>query len=318
MTTRVIVPLDLSATAEAALPLARRLAAQFNAAVTLVTVLEVPASLGRYAQDSGSSRAANGASTKPLLSATPESPYGNWAAGMESSPSKRQIETLANETAAAERYLETVARSFEIDHVERVVRYGNPAERILDVAETRDDPVIVLASHGRSGIGRALIGSMAARVVQGARHPVFIVRARNGASDQDLEQPFKEILIPVDGSSFAERTIPVVAKLFQDEATQLRLLNVVETPRFTNKVQQEDYARWLAEQVTKSDMPASWEVTEGTPSAEINAAAARHDVDLIAMSTHGRTGFDRFMLGSVAERVLQQAERPLLLVPARQ
>ncbi len=317
MTTRLIVPLDLSATAEAALPLARRLAKQLNAEVTLVSILEVPSSFGHYVETPTTTRLDDGATGFRRTSTIPDSPYGQWSGWSSSEPSAKQVEEVAEETAAAERYLTTVGRSFECDHVEKVVRFGSPAERILEVAETRDNPLIVLASHGRTGIGRAIIGSVASRVVQAARHPVFVVRARNGNDQQDPDTPFSSALVPVDGSTFAERAIPQLSKLFEGAGMKLNLLYVIETPRFANKGHAEEYAKWLANQVSEADLPAGYEVTEGRPSDEINAAAARHDVDMIAMSTHGRTGFDRFVLGSVAERVLHVSERPLLLIPAR-
>lgn len=317
MTTRIIVPLDLSGTAEAALPLARRLTKQLNARVTLVSVLEAPASFGGHVQSSGASHTASDPTAPQMTAEMPTSPYGNWMGWSASEPSARQVEEVAEETASAERYLATIASSFDTDHVETVVRFGNPAERILEVAESRDTPLIVLASHGRTGIGRAIIGSVASRVVQASRHPVFVVRASSATMDDDPGKPFTSALVPVDGSSFGERAIPQLSSLFDGADMTLHLIYVIETPRFANKGHAEDYVKWLSTQVSEQDMPAGWEVTEGRPSDEITKAADRHEVDLIAMSTHGRTGLDRFVLGSVAERVLHITERPLLLIPAR-
>jgi nucleotide-binding universal stress UspA family protein len=317
MTRRIIVPLDLSATAEAALPLARRLARQLGAQVTLVAVLEVPASFGHHVQEDATPRRAASAAAAPPPGPTPSSPYGSWTGWSSFEPSAKQIDEVARETTEAERYLTTIGRSFEADHVETVVRFGSPAERILELSETRDNALVVLASHGRSGIGRAIVGSVAARVVQNSRQPVFLVRARDGAQDDQIDKPIESILVPVDGSTLAERAIPTISSLFKHETAHIHLLHVIESPRFAIKSQAEEYTNWLATQISESGTPASAEVTEGRPSDEINGAAARKDVDLIAMSTHGRTGLNRVVLGSVAERVLHNAERPLLLVPAR-
>ncbi len=317
MTTRIIVPLDHSAVAESALPLARRLEQQLGARVTLISVLDVPSSFGGYVRSPEARETPFDAVPRQPSAAMPQSPYGNWTGWSGSEPSAKQIEEVANETTEAEKYLQQIATTFESDHVETIVRLGRPAERILDAAESREDSIIVLASHGRSGIGRAVVGSVTARVVQAANRPVFVVRASEGSSGEGIYDEIRNILIPVDGSTLSEQAIPVVAGMFKGEGSRVHLLNVIETPRFANSAQAEGYTKWLAEQVTESGIAASWEVTKGWPADQINRVAATQDVELIAMSTHGRTGLNRFALGSVAERVLHDADRPLMLAPMR-
>lgn len=319
MTTRLIVPLDQSSVAESVLPLARRLASQLGAAVTLVSVIDVPDSFAGYVRKSGPSATELAEQTASAIraTATPPSPYGTWSGWSNLQPSQGQVEEVANETAAAERYLRAIADTFDAEHVETLVRLGQPAERILDLAERRQNPMIVLASHGRSGIGRAVLGSVAVRIVQGATCPVMVMRASESATGHGQYRQIQRILVPVDGSTHSERAVPVVAKHFASPDTRVHLLNVVDTPRFANKAHMQEYVRWLADQVSEKDIVASWEVTEGAPSRQIIEVADRHDADLIALSTHGRTGIDRFVLGSVAERILHISERPLLLIPAR-
>lgn len=317
MAARILVPLDQSSVAESALPLARRLARQLDARVTLISVLNVPRSFGSYVrtQDEPPPQATESAGVP--TSATPQSPYGGWNGWSWSEPSAEQINDVAERTSEAERYLAKIANTFESDHVETIVLYGQPADRLLGAAESRDGAIIVLASHGRSGVGRAVVGSVAARVVQAARNPVFMVRATKGADGSGEYGPINRILIPVDGSTFSEQAIPVVAQLFKSDDLQAHLLQVLEAPVYASRPQADGYTAWLAEKVSGADMPASWEVTEGDPANQINAVAKKVGVDLVAMSTHGRTGLNRFVLGSVAERVLHNAERPLLLIPAR-
>jgi nucleotide-binding universal stress UspA family protein len=316
MTVRIIVPLDQSATAESALPLARTLASQLGGRITLISVLDVPSSLSHYTrgQERDFSREEIGRSS---LDAVPDSPYGNWGGWSGSEPSAKQVEEIASETASAEQYLNAIAETFDGTQVEKVVKFGKPAERILEAAESRDNSIIVLASHGRTGIGRVVIGSVAARVVQSAHNPVFVVRARRGVSGAGMATPIRKVLAPVDGSTFAERTIPVLNKYFGKNESEISLLYVIETPRYANQAQAEEYVKWLARKVSEEGVSASHTVREGSPPDQILAASSDLGADLIAISTHGRSGLDRFVLGSVAERVLNEADVPVMLVPAR-
>jgi nucleotide-binding universal stress UspA family protein len=318
MNPRIIVPLDQSSVAESALPLARTLMKQLNARITLLAVLDVPSSFGRYvrAPERTHVGAEQGQARMPS-EATPQSPYGNWTGWSGSEPTAKQIEEVSSEMSAAERYLSAIAETFDSDTVETVVRFGRPAERILQTAESRDDAMIVLASHGRSGLGRAVVGSVASRVVQAATRPVFVVRAMRNANGAGEFSPIERVLVPVDGSAFSEQAIAVITEMFKGHDVKMHLLNVIETPRFANQAQSEGYIRWLGEQITETGGSATWQVTQGNAADQINTISSDQDSNLIAMSTHGRTGLDRFVIGSVAEKVLQEAERPLLLIPAR-
>lgn len=316
MTARIIVPLDQSAVAESALPLARTLATQLGGRVTLISILDVPAGFAHYVRDPERDHSAAEIG-RTQYNSVPDSPYGNWGGWSGSQPSAKQVEEIASETASAEQYLDAIAKTFDGVQVETMVRFGNPAERILEAAESRDSAMIVLASHGRTGVGRAVIGSVAARVVQAAHNPVFVVRARRGGSGAGMAEPIRKILVPVDGSSFAERALPVVSQYFKGGDTRVDLLYVIEVPRYANQAQAGEYVKWLANKVSEENLPTGYEVQEGSPTAQIIEASNNLDVDLIAMSTHGRSGLDRFVLGSVAERVLHEADRPLLLIPAR-
>jgi nucleotide-binding universal stress UspA family protein len=317
MTARIIVPLDQSSVAESVLPLARTLTKQLGARVTLLSVLDVPASFGHYVRTPERGTVTAEAPRRMPADTTPQSPYGNWTGWRQNEPTAKQVEQISNETAGAERYLSAIAETFDTDDVEKVVRFGRPAERILEAAESRDNALIVLASHGRGGLGRVVIGSVTVRVVQAATSPVFVVKARKGTNGTGELSPIKNVLIPVDGSAHSEQAIAIASQLFNKGEMRAHLVNVIETPRFANGAQSEDYVRWLAEKVKESGVQATFEVLKGAPADQINDAAERHDVDLVAMSTHGRTGLDRFVIGSVAERVLHETERPLLLIPAR-
>jgi nucleotide-binding universal stress UspA family protein len=311
MARRIIVPLDRSEVAEAAVPVARGLARQLDLPITLVSVLEVPRQFAAYFPGQGRSetRLEGIPRDAPVSTA---SPYGRWTGWTSQQPSERQLNRVAKETAEAEQYLRKIAGQFEGMTVEVTVQYGSPADGILHTSERRDDSPIVIASHGRSGIGRALLGSVATRVVQASAAPVFVVRG--GADLPGDTYEVHNVLAPVDGSGYSEFAVKAAIDMFGSKGLSLHLLHSVQDPEFAEKAHAEEYLRWLAERCGTESMTVTTEVCEGRPDSEINRVAADRNVDLIVLATHGHTGVDRFVLGSVAERVLRNAERPLMMV----
>ena len=313
MTHRIIIPLDHSSIAESVLPFAHRLVEQIGASVTLLSVLDVPSSFAYHVRGGDRPEPAQ-VPTSEHREPLPQSPYGAWTGWTSNEPSAKQIDEIARETSDAEKYLKGIAETFGDTHVETLVRYGHPAERILNTAEQRDNSVIVLASHGRSGIGRALIGSVASRVVQAATVPVFVQRAADSREASGDVPEIRKVIVPVDGSAFSEQALPALENILGAEKTEVHLISVIETPRFANKAQSQGYVAWLAEQIAQSGFAVTHSVTEGTPSREVNRAANAQGADMIAMTTHGRSGLDRFVLGSVAERILHESTLPILLI----
>ena len=135
---------------------------------------------------------------------------------------------------------------------------------------------------------------------------------------------FKKILVPVDGSAVAEAVLPRVtelAKALNAEVTVLRVAGahvfpgVDPTEAEVQVVREaEAYVEALAGQLSRQGLAARAVVRYGHPAAEIVGHAARDKVDLVAMSTHGRSGLNRLLMGSVAEAVVRNASTPVLLV----
>jgi len=137
---------------------------------------------------------------------------------------------------------------------------------------------------------------------------------------------YKRILIPLDGSALAEAVLPHVEGLAKSSAAELVLLRVAFAHMLPGadpieaqvaRVQEaENYVADLAKRLQEKGVSAEAKVRYGDPAEEILDHAARDHIDLIAMSTHGRTGLKRVVLGSVAENVLRSAPVPMLLVRA--
>lgn len=309
MASRIVVSLDRSDVSERALPLARALARQLDAPVTLVTVLDVPASLARFG--SASAPPVDAARLDPMAQ---RAPYGRWSGWTSTEPSSRQLERVATETREAEKYLNRIAETFGDTHVEISVQFGRPDERILQVAEQRGDSIIVIASHGRSGISRALIGSVASRVARAATKPVFVVRCTNEYSGREDENVISSALFPVDGSEISEQTVTRAQQIFGPANLKVHLLSVIEHPDYEEHAMATEYLRALAERVSNAGSEVTWEVTEGFCADEVNRIAGEKGADIIVMATHGPAGFNQYILGSTAERVLNRADRPLLMI----
>lgn len=198
---------------------------------------------------------------------------------------------------------------------------GDPARTIVERARRMDAELVAMSTHGRSGLSRLLRGSVAEAVVRASASPVLLANPR--ALDAAAEPRLGRILVPLDGSEVSLGILPAVealARLHEAEVLLLRVEWQVPIDIYPGTVALrppgevaallEPHRRRLEER----GLRARSLVTYGPEAAEILDAAERERVDLIAMSTHGRSGVSRWLLGSVAEAVLRHCARPLLLV----
>ncbi len=219
-----------------------------------------------------------------------------------------------------------------------VLAVGNPAEEIIRYAYKNNIELIMMATHGRSGIGRWAMGSVADKVLRVSKIPVWLVRA--GIPEEVVfdKWPKKTILVPLDGSELAESVLPHVealAKQRNGDIVDIILLRVCEyavvpddnargVPSGWEKGVRREIARskresgkYLAEvkkRLEDADLRVQSEVLVGEPPNEIINHANGNPFSLIAMATHGRSGVKRLAYGSVADKVLRGASCPLLVV----
>ncbi|HEY1296942.1 MAG TPA: universal stress protein [Chloroflexota bacterium] len=254
---QILVPLDTSDGAEAALPIARVLAASTNAVLNLVAV-----------------------------SADVE-PGGT-----------RDLCAYLDDVAALERVF-----GFE---VRTILRMGDPGEAILMLERELDIDLIVMATHGRSGLGRVLLGSVADQVTQASKAPVVLLRPGERSTDR-----LRTILVPIDGTPGGALALSVAVPLARTSDSRIVLLHAsLSDPRAA-----ETYANRVAAQLLRAGLHAEGRGWLGLPETSIVASADEIDADLIVMSTHGRRGPLRAILGSVADEVVRKCQRPVLLVP---
>ncbi|HEX7901854.1 MAG TPA: universal stress protein [Planctomycetota bacterium] len=235
---------------------------------------------------------------------------------------------LDRDRSDAEAYLKAAAKTLEARGVRAraITAEGFVADAILRVATDVKATLIALSTHGRSGLARWLLGSVAEKVIRGAPVPVLLVRSFQAAPSDEMS--FRRILVPVDGSKTSLRVIPAAAAfaaLFQAEVAVLSVdvpvpvaVGVEAPPPPTAGDSAREEAARAVERFREKGVEARALTAVGDPAARILDTAAETGADLIAMATHGWTGLTRWMLGSVTEKVLRHATLPMLIVrPAR-
>lgn len=202
---------------------------------------------------------------------------------------------------------------------------GDPATEILGAVERLSPDLIAMGTHGRSGLQRLVRGSVAERVLRRAKVPLLLVNPRSEERTEDTA--FRRILVPLDGSPLADAILPFVIALARSVGSEVTLLRVealepyisdplagvpfVEPTLWNPQAVRETLAPQL-DRLLDARVDARIEAKIGDAAAEISALA--EDYDLVALSSHGRSGVSRWWFGSVAEQVLRSVSRPVLLV----
>lgn len=265
---RILVPLDGSATAEAALKTACALLDRVGGELILSRVVEV----------------------SPRMEADTE----------------RVTQALREQ---AERYLEQVAFRVAADgfQARRVVRSGSIAETLLEVAREAGVTLVTMTTHGRTGVSRWVLGSVAERLMRSSPVPVLLVRESVDASLHD-----GRILLPIDGEEESLQAVPAAAALARRLGTEVLILNVQESPQAYGPLvpQMKEAYEFLRQEGVKAQ-PV---MAKGPPAEAILGSCLENRAALIVMATHGRSGPARWVRGSVAEKVLRTAGVPVLVV----
>jgi nucleotide-binding universal stress UspA family protein len=207
------------------------------------------------------------------------------------------------------------------------VTYGqiesvSPAHAIIEQAEADAVDLIVMGTHGRKGFDRLLSGSVSEEVVREAPCPVFTVLA----GEEPTAGPFVDhVLAPVDLSDQSERIADHAAELAETYDAKLTLMHVVEqaayptvygvdpiTPELPNvEARAREALDELAARLDDRELHVDTVITTGYAARDIVDFIEEENVNLVVMATHGRTGLKRFVIGSVAEKVVRTAPCPV-------
>ena len=282
---KILVPLDGSDLAEIALPYAEKLAVAFGSEVALLYVSEAAEDQYRHMH-------------------------------------QLYIEDMAGQMRS------------RIKKVTPLVLDGKPAKEIIDYAEKNKVGLIIMASHGRSGISPWSMGSVANKVLHAAKMPLLLIKAVEPSQQAPGKQILNRILLPLDGSEVGEAAVPYVKELFERLGSEVILFEVVSPGKHIRTVGGLDYVLYPEQDLEQIKAEASKrldkvyqqlkggkgkvkiEVRVGNVAQEIIKFTEEKSVNLIAISSHGRSGIARWVFGSIAHKVVQASKTPLLIVRA--
>ena len=292
---RIMVPLDGSNAAEMVLPYAEEMVSKFNSEIALVSVAEP----------------------------TPAESDHLFRAYLQAIQEKVRTELKDRGAEPG-------------TPVSAEVLLGKPADEILTYAADKNMSLVVMASRGRSGEGPWLLGNIAAKVLRATTKPVLLVRTKAPAEAFHRKGLIKRILVPLDGSKVAEQSVPHAEELARVMGGELILFQVYESLarmmsgeafrassdeeiKEANKRREEEakaYLKSIAGPFREKGLTVSEVIASGDPAEEILDYAASSAVDIITMSTHGRSGIKRWVFGSVTDKVLHAGDMPVLVVRA--
>ncbi len=292
---KVLVPLDGTELAEGILPYVSFLARGLNIPLVLVSVVDLDAI--------GVPRTAYDVSRKVQ-------------AGF-----LKRLKELADRLAQEGVKTETLATT------------GHAAEEIVRAAHDTGCDLIAMSTHGRSALGRGILGSVADKVVHAADVPVLLMTPQKAREYWQEGVSISRIIAPLDGSTLAESVLPYVAHLAERLKLEVILVRVVEpssiyeayyresypTVDLLEEMEKEaaSYLKAVAATLESSGIRVQQRVLRGPAARSIIEIAAETPEDIVALATHGRSGLTRFVLGSVAEALVRGAGDPVLIIPAR-
>jgi nucleotide-binding universal stress UspA family protein len=297
---KILVPLDGSKISESVLPHARAFATALNIPVHLLQVID------------------------------PETRIPSVAAQQD-----RSNNILTGEREHNGDYLKEISTSFpDPAAVSCSVRIGKAAEVIIKVAATNLDTLIAMTTHGRSGVRRWLLGSVAEKVLHGADNDVLLIRTIEAIERKGAAVHLERLVVPLDGSKLAEQAVPCAVELAKKMNLELILLRVYLMPgvayptgsyapnwKLLDRETRERASEYLQETIRQLrnegfDRVSSM-VLEGSAAEKIIDVGRENSGSLIAMSTHGASGVGRWVVGSITERVIRHSDNAVLVIRAK-
>lgn len=302
MFSRIIVPVDGSKLAEAVLPYVRVFARAFDSKVSLLQAMDLET--GSFPSD--------------LI-------------GLMSEAKAEETRKLARRTG--EEYLAGLEKTMGAVEVERIIGAGQPDKVIVDESD-RDSAtnLIAMSTHGRSGIGRWIVGSVTDKVIHSSSSSMLIVRPSVEDNQVEGEAHLRRIIVPLDGSEVSEQALPAAGELARKLSLDVSLIRVVSTiqlsmagewpsgyPDVLGAVEDEarEYLGVKGEELRSQGITkVESQVVMGDAAGQIADLAHRDGESLVVMTSRGRSGLSRALLGSIADRVVRSCEAPVLLVRA--
>ena len=307
MYSRIIVPLDGSPFSEMALPYARVIAGSLAIPLELVEAFDVLPPVARHRQSSEDTR--------------------------------RMLEDVQRSSRT---YLERIQQALRSDGLVAFTTTlpGPPARALVDWLVREPEALVVMSTHGRGGIARWAMGSVADKVLHSIPNPVLLIRTNAESAPADrVEVEVETVLVPLDGSELSAQSLPHAAAVAAGLGARITLIQVTGTADFYRRyldrasaeeglISAEELVRADSEDARTSLVDASRRLAQefgyggqvtvthlqGQNPAEAIVEIAGSEPTMIVMTTHGRSGINRLVLGSVTDRVVRHAIAPVLVV----
>ncbi len=243
------------------------------------------------------------------------------------------LQVADNAKQAAQEYLQAQSETLSLSgiNVDIRVALGPVATSIAEFASAEGVDLIAIATHGRSGLDRWLVGSVADRVLHLAESPMLVIRPKALGSMSGIH--LDGIVVALDGSPLAEEALPYVTDMALKLQMSVTLVQVVPTAsmlyfgtEFTavpmdieSMLEQAatEYLSSLAVSLEKDGVRCETKVLRGDPASAISDYARTAPNSLLALTTHGRSGLARTMLGSVTDRLIRDSSHPIFVLPPK-
>ncbi len=294
----ILVPLDGSLLAECVLPHAIAIARAFNARIILLRVLE-------------KSLANGSAQIFDLL---------NWQ--IKKTEAKLYLEKISAQLTKSQLQISST------------VLEGLMAELITEYAQSQGVKLIILSSHGRSGVSQWGISSVAQKIILGSPTSVLIVRAHQPAVNVSKELIYRQILIPLDGSQRAEYALPLIALLARFHKSRTHILHVVKTPEMVRRMpptqedidlanrivdlNREEAIKYIEQVKSRSHLDGievkTHLITSDNPAVALHGLVEQEHIDMVALNAHGHSGNNQWPYGSMVINLILYGNVPLLIV----
>jgi nucleotide-binding universal stress UspA family protein len=307
---KILVPLDGSVEAETVLPYVRDLASRFGSEVDILSVglggkrRRVNQLLDDYVHHAVEHLSGNNITCRAVLLCS----------------GSTDEEITCAEITGSESNVKATGK----------IMYGGPADNILEYTRKHHVNLVVMATHGHSGLRRWWLGSVFEKVVSESVVPILGIHSKQSKEiDRDRAVAFKRILTPLDGSDTGEAALHDAEAVALKTGASMVLLHVIPEPHviearilgpeFSAIVKAmheagEKYLDKVNKRLTAKGIEVTVKIMNGDPAAGIVDEARHEKADLIAMSTHGRSGIARWVLGSVADKILHESKIPMWLV----
>jgi len=208
--------------------------------------------------------------------------------------------------------------------------HGGPVADVLQgYARRHDVDLIVMSTHGRTGVSRLSLGSVTDSLIRHTSIPVLVVKTPESYLNPQLTHAFKRIVVPLDGSTLAEQVLPRVLALAKLENAEVSLLQVLIPHSYSQKEMFDPNLPWwdkdvslaqaylfrIASRLRRNGLIVTTDIVIGENAADaIGDFASREKADLIAIATHGRGGLVRMLRGSVADAIMHSGRVSMLVL----